>query len=211
MTIEIAKRWIALVVAAICVATLGLSAASASEPLSKQLGRQNLHPAELRGPNGGTLPDPLVRGGMNLARNVPIVSPRGVGRLRLGATARALHRRHLIRGLRPGCELAPDQRVARLRPPLNGFAIFSRPNRRLSSIVIDGGAQTARGIGIGSTPGEARNAYPSSRYEPPGTALPFDAGFIWIDGPSGPKMTFVVDPETELISSINVPAPNFCE
>lgn len=101
--------------------------------------------------------------------------------------------------------------MARLRSPLNGFAIFSHPNNRVSRISIRGGAATQRGIGIGSTPSEALQAYPNADYEPPGTAQPFEQGFIWVNSPQSAKMTFTVDADTHLITELSVPAPNFCE
>lgn len=147
----------------------------------------------------------------SLERKVQTVGTNGIGPLHLGATVQSLHRRRLIRGLRPGCELDPGQRVARLRPPLAGFAIFSHPNTRLSSLAILGGAETARHIGIGSTPREARQAYPRARYEPPGTAEPFAEGFFLVNDIAHAKLTFTVDPASNLISAINVPVPAFCE
>jgi hypothetical protein len=140
-----------------------------------------------------------------------IITPRGIGNLRLGATVASLHRHHLIRGLRPGCELDLGQRVARLRPPLKGFAVFAGGRKRLTSISIGGGAETAKHIGIGSTPKEGRNAYPQALYKPPGSSKPFAEGFLWVNSIAHPKMTFTVDSETNLISEIDVPFPNFCE
>lgn len=150
-------------------------------------------------------------GSSSLEKRLPIVGPQGVGGLRLGATVKALHRRHLIRRLHPGCELDPGQRVARLRPPLSGLATFSHPNTRLSSLTILGGAETARHIGIGSTSGEARNAYPHAVYKAPGTFDPFAEGFLFVNSISHPKMTFTFDPGSVLVSQISVPAPSFCE
>jgi len=146
-----------------------------------------------------------------ISKQDQIVTPRGIGHLRIGTTVSSLHRHHLIRGLRPGCELDPGQRVARLRPPLKGFAIFADGKNRLSSLSITGGAETAKHIGIGSTPKEARAAYPRALYNPPGTFDPFAEGFFWINGIRHPKMTFVVDPGSNEISAIDVPAPSFCE
>jgi hypothetical protein len=139
-----------------------------------------------------------------------VVTPKGVGALRLGATAGALHDKHLIGRLRPGCELDPGQRVARLRAPLQGFAVFSRSNR-LFSLQITKGAQTGKGIGIGSTPKEAQQAYPKAEYDPPGTVPPFAQGFVWVNRVERPKMTFTVDSESHLIVELNVHAPNACE
>jgi hypothetical protein len=141
----------------------------------------------------------------------PLVTPRGVGGVQLGATVASLHKRHLIGRLRQGCELDPGQRVARLRAPLNGFAIFGHPNDRVSSIVLRGNAKTARHVGIGSRPGEVTSAYPHATYDPPGSNDPFAEGFIWVNQIAHPKLTFTVDADTRLISEISVPSPNFCE
>jgi len=146
-----------------------------------------------------------------LAKRAEIVTPHGVGQLHLGATVASLHRRHLIRALRPGCELDPGQRVARLRPPLNGFAVFANGKKRLTSILLRGGAETAKHIGIGSTPKEARAAYPNALFKPPGSLEPFAEGFLFINVIAHPKMTFVFDSKTHLISEIDVHSPNFCE
>jgi hypothetical protein len=144
-------------------------------------------------------------------RLAPEITPRGVGALRLGATVGALHRRQLIGGLRRGCELDPGQRVAPLRAPLAGWAIFANGRNRLSSIAIEGGAETARGIGIGSTAGEARRAYSSAEWISPRQAYPLQVGILWVNGSTHPKLTFLVDPSTHLIEAIAVPAPSFCE
>jgi hypothetical protein len=149
--------------------------------------------------------------GAEASSSTQIARADGVGALHLGDTVRSLQRRHLIRRLHPGCELDPGQRVARLRAPLNGFAVFTHPNTRLSSIQVLAGAETAKHIGIGSTPGQARSAYPRARYQPPGTVDPFAEGFIWVNRPSHPKLTFIVDPDSNLISEISVHSPNFCE
>jgi hypothetical protein len=159
-------------------------------------------PAVAGGNDFGSAPEPL---------RAAIVSPRGVGPVHLGDTVRSLHRRHLIGRLKPGCELDPGQRVARLRSPLSGFAIFSHPNTRVRSLVIRGGAETAKGVGIGTSPAEARELYPNAEYDPPGTADPFEDGFIWVNNIQSPKLTFVVDADTRVISEIDVPFPNFCE
>jgi len=146
-----------------------------------------------------------------LAKKAEIITPHGVGQLHLGATVASLHQRHLIRALRPGCELDPGQRVARLRPPLNGFAVFANGKKRLTSILVRGGAETAKHIGIGSTPKEARDAYTNALYKPPGSLEPFAEGFLFINNIAHPKMTFIFDSKTHLVSEIDVHSPNFCE
>jgi len=146
-----------------------------------------------------------------LGKRAAIITPQGVGQLHLGATVASLHQRHLIRALHPGCELDPGQRVARLRPPLNGFAVFANGKNRLTSILVRGGAETAKHIGTGSTPKEARAAYPKALFKPPGSIEPFAEGFLFVNNIAHPKMTFVFDSKTHLISEIDVHSPNFCE
>ena len=140
----------------------------------------------------------------------PIVTARGVGAVHLGDTIRSLRRRHLIKHLGPGCELEPGQRVARLRQ-FNGYAIFGPNSSRVRSIGVLGGARTAKGVTIGSSPGLALHAYPEAEYSPPGSNPPFDIGLIWVNNPETPRMTFIVDQESHRISEIDVPEPNFCE
>jgi len=159
---------------------------------------------------------PAVAGGKDFTSSseplrTVVVSPRGAGAVHLRDTVRSLHHRHLIGRLRPGCELDPGQRVARLRSPLKGFAIFSHPDNRVRSLAIEGGGETAKGVGIGTSPSEARQLYPNAEYDPPGTAGPFEDGFIWVNNNQSPKLTFVVDADTRVISQVDVPFPNFCE
>jgi hypothetical protein len=141
------------------------------------------------------------------------VGPGRAGEILLGDTVKALHKRKLIGRLRPGCELDPGQRVAPLRPPLEGLAIFSglpKKRNKVASLLVEGGAETVKGIGIGSTPGQARKAYPKADYDPP-PSKPFAEGFIWVNSSRHPQMTFIVDPKTRRITAIGVPAPNLCE
>lgn len=141
----------------------------------------------------------------------PFITTHGVGALRLGATVKKLHRKHLIGGLRPGCPFVTGQRAAPLRAPLRGWALFPPRSRRLAGITVVHGAETRQHIRIGSSAGEARKAYPGAYYEAPGTADPFAEGFLWVPDLSRPKLTFVVDPESRLVEAISVPSPSFCE
>jgi hypothetical protein len=140
-----------------------------------------------------------------------VVDARGVPGLRLGATAASLRQHGRIGSLRPGCELNPTQRIAKLLPPLQGIAVFNHRKRRLSALTFAGGVETARGIRIGSTPRQARSAYPRAEYEPPGTADPFAEGFFWVNSKTQPAMTFIVDPNSNRIDAISVHWPSFCE
>jgi hypothetical protein len=141
----------------------------------------------------------------------PFITPHGIGALRLHATVKSLHRKGVIGGLRKGCELDPGQRVAPLRAPLRGWAVFSSGGNRLSAFTIEGGAETARHIGIGSPAAEARKAYPDALYEGPGTVEPFAEGFLWVPNLSKPKLTMIIEPGFRQVEAISVPSPNFCE
>ncbi len=149
--------------------------------------------------------------GRSVAPRLTIVKPGQVGEIRIGDTVRSLHDRKLIRGLQPGCELDPGQRFARLKPPLKGVAVFFHGGNRLSSIVVEGGAETASGIKVGSTIRDAREAYPKAEYDPPGSMEPFAEGFLWVNRASNPKMTFLITPDSKRVVSISVPSVNFCE
>jgi hypothetical protein len=146
-----------------------------------------------------------------LMRAQPVITSHGVGRVRLGATIGALSRRHLIGRLRQGCELDTGQRVAPLRAPLAGWAIFEGGKRRLTSISIEGGAETARGIGIGSTAAAARAAYPNAEWLSPRRMYPLPVGLLWVNSGRHPKFGILVDPDTFRVESISIPSPNFCE
>lgn len=140
-----------------------------------------------------------------------IAKPGQVGDIHLGDTIASLSKRKLIGRLHPGCELDPGQRTAHLRPPLKGWAFFFHGGKRLSSLSIEAGAKTAKGIGVGSTVAEARDAYPKAEYDRPGSNEPFAEGFFWVNHASNPKMTFLIFPDTKQIAAIDLPSPNFCE
>jgi len=141
----------------------------------------------------------------------PLITPHGVGGLRLGETSKALRARGLIGRLRKGCELDPGQRVAPLSAPLRGWAIFQTGQEGLRAFTVEGGAETARHVGIGSSAGKARRAYPDALYEAPGAAKPFAEGFLWVPNLSKPKLTLIIEPGTRQVKAIAVPSPNFCE
>jgi hypothetical protein len=140
-----------------------------------------------------------------------VVTNRGVGAVHLGASAATLRRKNLIGSLRNGCEFEPGQRVAPLRAPLRGWVTFGANGHGVTQLTIEGGAETARQVGVGSTASEARKAYPKALYEAPGTAKPFAQGFLWIPDLAHPKMTFVVEPGSRTVEAIAVPSPAFCE
>jgi hypothetical protein len=140
-----------------------------------------------------------------------LITPQGIGALRLGTPAKELQQHHLIGGLHPGCELYDGQRGAALRPPYDGFAVFVDPGTRLTALAIRGGAETVKHIGIGSTVAEARNAYPLAPYDPPGTLEPFAEGFLWVGGRAHPKLILTIGPKSRRVWQIEVSSVGACE
>ena len=141
----------------------------------------------------------------------PMVKPGQAGAVRLGMKAERLRELGLIGKLKPGCEFDLGQKVAELRPPLEGFVIFSGGSRRADSILVEGRGDTPRGVGIGDTAAEVREAYPNAEYDPPGSMEPFVEGFVWVNRMRNPRMTFLVDHRSRRVSAIALPSPSFCE
>lgn len=187
------RRFLALVAGVVTVIVL-ITANALAAPASR----------ETQGPRAGSAP-------LLSKRSTPVITTSGVGSIRLGAPAKSLSERGLIGGLRKGCELAPSQRVAPLRAPLRGWAVFAVPRRRLLAFTVEGGAETARHVGIGLSAVEARKAYPNALYEAPGTVKPFAEGFLWVPNLRHPRLTMIIEPGTRQVEAISVPSPNFCE
>lgn len=143
--------------------------------------------------------------------STPVLTPQGVGRLRLGAAVDDLQRLDLIERVRPGCELDAGQRVADLRPPLSGLAVFSHPNTKLSTIYIGDGAGSAEGIGIGDYLNAVLDAYPEARYTPPDPGAPFPSGLVELIRGGEVALTFAIDPEALRVAQIGVPSIPTCD
>jgi hypothetical protein len=139
-----------------------------------------------------------------------IITPQGIGALRLGASASALREHGLIGPIRSGCELVSGQRTAELSPPLRGVAIFYDPNTKLSSVHLRRGAETARGIGIGALDKKVLSTYPEADYQPPDPQAPIPLGLITVDDQEE-ELTFEIDALTYRVSQIDAPGPSFCE
>jgi hypothetical protein len=142
---------------------------------------------------------------------VRFATSKGVGQVRIGSTLERLQELKLVGGARKGCELSPGERVAPLKPPLEGFAVFY-PKNRVISVGATGGAITKAGVTIGTSAAKAQRAYPAAPYDPPpGPRAPFEVGFLWIGGRIHPRMTLIVDSKTHKVTEIAVPFPNICE
>jgi hypothetical protein len=141
----------------------------------------------------------------------PKVTPKGVGGVKIGATYKKLHRRHLVGPLKKGCELGgPKTRSAPLRAPLKGSVDFTRKTpRRVADIVVKGGAR-ARGVGKGATIADIQSAYPSAIIDH-GTEQTFQITLVKIPKNGGGRIQFAVDLSTQRVSLIGVPFIPFCE
>jgi hypothetical protein len=137
-------------------------------------------------------------------------TPKGVGDLKLGRALGALQREGLVGGASRGCELARGERVAPLRPPLEGVAHFY-PGKTLSAINVSAGAVTSTGVRIGTPAGQAKKAYPGAIYDPPPARVPALPGYIWIGGRFHPRMTLVIGNNSRKVVEITIPHPSICE
>jgi hypothetical protein len=140
----------------------------------------------------------------------PTATAKGVGELRLGRSLQELQKAGLVGGASKGCELARGERVAPLRPPLEGVAHFY-PAKRLSALNVTGGAVTSTGVRIGSSAREAQEAYPGAIYDPPPARVPSLPGYLWVGGRFHPRITLVIANSSRRVVEITVPHPSICE
>ena len=96
----------------------------------------------------------------------PAITGDGVGDVKLGKKASELRQAGLIGKLRHGCELAPDTRTAKLKPPLEGQVNFTLTTpRRADNIVVSGGAK-ASGVGVGYAQASGQGGLPAREVRP---------------------------------------------
>jgi hypothetical protein len=139
------------------------------------------------------------------------ITRKGVGQVKLGATYKALHRRHLVGKIRKGCNLGgPNTRAAALGDPLTGSVDFTMTSpRKVADITVRGGA-TARGVGIGGSLTDALAAYPHSTVDHGNEAM-FGVTLVKVPKDAGGRLEFGVDIMTKKISLIGIPFIAVCE
>jgi len=138
------------------------------------------------------------------------ITSKGVGQVKLGKRFAKLRERGLVRRLREGCELAPNTRTARLRPPLSGSVNFTQSNpRRATDITIRGGAR-ARGVGIGDRIADIKAAFARRKVDRSQEDV-FGLTFVHVPKRNGVKIQFAVDIDTKRITLIGVPFIALCE
>ena len=140
----------------------------------------------------------------------PAITADGVGDVELGANASELRQAGLIGRVRPGCELAPNTRSAKLKPPLEGTVNFTQATpRRVDNIAISGGAK-ASGVGIGSRKHKIKATFPHVKFDH-GTEDVFGIILAKVPKSDGGKLQFAVDVGTKKVTLIGVPFIAFCE
>jgi hypothetical protein len=139
--------------------------------------------------------------------SVPRITAKGVGQVKLGMRFGELREKGLVGRLRRGCELAPDERVARLRSPLRGFATFV--DRKVTGVAVTRGAR-ARGVRIGDRIRDIRDAYPLAKIDR-STEGTFGITLVRVPKRGGGRIQFSVPVDTGEIDLIAVPVVPFCE
>jgi hypothetical protein len=137
------------------------------------------------------------------------ITPRGVGKVKLGAKQRALHRKGLVSRMLPGCELAgPKARGSQLRKPLAGAVELTRSTpRRVRSIIVTKGA-TARGVGIGDRKADILAAYPKAKFDT-STQEVFRITLVRIPKDGGGRLQMAL--RKGRVSAFGIPYIAFCE
>ena len=143
----------------------------------------------------------------------PTITGKSVGSVKIGASYKVLRKKGLVGKIRHGCELGgPNTRAAKLKSPLKGFVDFTlKDPRKVTTIMISGGdAQTAKGLGIGSTIDEITAAYPHAKVNH-STDSVFEATFVTVPKSDGGKFQFAVSTNTGKTTDIGVPNLSVCE
>jgi hypothetical protein len=141
----------------------------------------------------------------------PAITADGAGDVELGATSTELREAGLIGHVKPGCELAPGTRSAKLKAPLKGQVNFTLTSpRKVDNIVITGGAAKASGVGVGARKHDIKVAFPHVNFDH-STESVFGIILAKIPRRDGGKLQFAVDVTTKKVTLIGVPFIAFCE
>ena len=146
-----------------------------------------------------------------VAPRAKAITPAGVNGVKLGKKFSKLRQQGLVGPLRPGCELGINTRSAKLKPPLEGSVNFTTDSgpRRVTDIQITGGGK-ARGVGVGSTKAEIKDAYPKARFDH-STEEVFAITLVRISKKAGGKLQMAVRLDTKKVTLIGIPGLAFCE
>ena len=139
------------------------------------------------------------------------IGPKHVGAVQIGMTYKEARDKGLIGGIREGCPLAGGSaRAARLKAPLKGSVDLTRKRpRKIRNITVEGGAK-ARGVGIGATIPQIKDAFPKAEVDH-STDETFALTLVRIPKDGGGRFQFGVDTGTKKTVVIGVPYIAFCE
>lgn len=144
-------------------------------------------------------------------RSATTVSGSGVGKVRIGRSYDKLRDAGLVGKLKSGCELAEGTRAAKLKSPLKGVVNFSIEGKpRAETISVTDGASTKKGIEVGSTKREVKDAYKSATFDKD-TIDVFGVINVKIPKRSGGKFHIAIDAGTKLVTMFGIPGIPFCE
>jgi hypothetical protein len=137
------------------------------------------------------------------------ITPRGVGKVKLGAKHSRLRAEGLVGPKMQGCEVAgPRERAAVLKPPLKGAVELTRRSpRRVRTILVSRGA-TARGVAIGDTRQDILDAYPKARFDS-STQTVFGVTIAHIPKGGGGRLEMAL--RKGRVSLFGIPRITFCE
>ena len=151
--------------------------------------------------------------GMAAAAKPLVVTENGVRGLKLGKPLADARRTGLIGPTGPGCELAsPRPLVARLRPPLKGFATFDgKAPHPLVALDVTGGAITVKHVGVGDSAAKAQRAYPNARLlvSKPDDPLQLTALIVTRGGKD--RMWLMLNKPGGHVTDIDIPIVQACE
>jgi hypothetical protein len=153
----------------------------------------------------------LVAAGTAFAAGA-VITPVRVDGVHLGDTHADLRTRGKVGPIRPGCELAPNTRSAKLKAPLKGSVNYTLSSpRKVDSITITGGAK-ARGVGIGSKIQAILAKFPHAKVDH-STEQVFQLTLVRTPKRphSGGRITFGVSTQTKRTTIIGIPFIAFCE
>lgn len=139
----------------------------------------------------------------------PRITPKRVGKVRLGMTAAELRARGLIGRLKPACELeGPDARFAPLKGPVRGTVEFTQTTpRRAQFVHVRNRRARARGVRVGDRLADITAAFPKRKVIP----TPFGVTRVKIPKRGGGRMDFVIRDATNRIAQISIPRMKVCD